>query len=443
MFRSLRCCSPPSLTLAYFVKLFEGHFPPRHQLDWTFSLVIIPLPFKLTLGITSAAIMILGLFSAPYCSTFVEPGSATRSLREYYGFFSSSFLCFPFWLLSFFCLEDVVGVRTVTGLGIPAIGLSFALSVAAFIEVLRNGPFTLSLYRFFQSGSLTIDLTLFVDQLTVLLLLLVTGVSGVVHVYSSRYMIGESRYNRFFAVIALFTFSMILLVMSGNLLMLLISWEVMGICSYLLISHAAERPSACRAATKAFLVNAITDVGLSFGIILTFYTFGTLDIQTILIQAEGMQGQYHQYLRVDGLGSSYLSCDADSLLPLYRGYGKISTNTVPRVVTRGDGSSDSGLGAYSCGYYGECRSLFASTIESVDCPFSVRHDVHFLYWRRYRSICRDRFLDSIGHQKDFGLFHNQSNRVHGYGLWFGCVCSCGFPSSCPWLLQSILFSLYG
>ena len=173
--------------------------------------------------------------------------------------------------------------------GIPAMGFSFVLSVAAFIEVLRNGPFTLSLYRLFQSGSLTIDLTLFVDQLTVLLLLLVTGVSGVVHVYSSRYMIGDSRYNRFFAIIALFTFSMILLVMSGNLLMLLISWEVMGICSYLLISHASERPSAGRAATKAFLVNAIADVGLGFGIILTFYTFGTLDIQTILAQAEGMQ----------------------------------------------------------------------------------------------------------------------------------------------------------
>ncbi len=173
--------------------------------------------------------------------------------------------------------------------GIPAIGLSFALSVAAFIEVLNNGPFTLPLYRLFQSGSLTIDLTLYVDQITVLLLLLVTGVSGVVHVYSSRYMIGESRYNRFFAVIALFTFSMILLVMSGNLLMLLISWEVMGICSYLLISHAAERPSACRAATKAFIVNAVADVGFSFGIILAFFTFGTLDIQTILAQAPGMQ----------------------------------------------------------------------------------------------------------------------------------------------------------
>jgi NADH-quinone oxidoreductase subunit L len=186
-------------------------------------------------------------------------------------------------------------------IGIPAIGLSFVLSVAAFIEVLRNGPFTLSLYRFFQSGSLTIDINLFVDQLTVLLLLLVTGVSTVVHVYSSRYMIGDSRYNRFFGVIALFTFSMILLVMSGNLLMLLISWEVMGICSYLLISHAAERPSACRAATKAFLVNAVADVGLSFGIILTFYTFGTLDIQTILAQAGSMQDHTINILGWTGL----------------------------------------------------------------------------------------------------------------------------------------------
>ena len=174
-------------------------------------------------------------------------------------------------------------------IAIPAMVLSFGLSVFAFFEVMRSGPFTISLYRLFQSGSLAIDLNLFVDQLTVLLLLLVTGVSGIVHVYSSRYMIGDPKYNRFFAVIALFTFSMILLVMSGNLLMLLISWEVMGICSYLLISHAAQRPSACRAATKAFLVNAVADVGLSFGIIMTFFTFGTLDIQTILAQAESMQ----------------------------------------------------------------------------------------------------------------------------------------------------------
>ena len=175
-------------------------------------------------------------------------------------------------------------------IGIPAIGLSFVLSVLAFVQVVNEGPFSLPLYRLFRVSDLIIDLGLYVDQLTVLLLLLVTGVSAVVHVYSSRYMIGDSGYNRFFAVIGLFTFSMIMLVMSSNLLMMYVFWEVMGICSYLLISHWGERKSSGQAATKAFLVNSVADVGLGFGVILTYSTFGTLDIQTILANAQSMQG---------------------------------------------------------------------------------------------------------------------------------------------------------
>ena len=207
-------------------------------------------------------------------------------------------------------------------IGIPAIGLSFGLSVAAFIEVFINGSFSVPLYRLFESGSLVIDLTLFVDQLTVLLLLLVTGVSGVVHVYSSRYMIGESRYNRFFAVIALFTFSMILLVMSDNLLVLLISWEVMGICSYLLISHAASRKSAGKAATKAFLVNAVADVGMGLGVILAFKTFGTLDISQILEQAPAMAKDTVNVLAWVGLDLHLRSVTLISLLLFIGAMGK-------------------------------------------------------------------------------------------------------------------------
>ena len=195
-------------------------------------------------------------------------------------------------LLAFFLL--VVGGQKWGEQGhriaIPAMGISFVLSVGAFVEVLLHGPISLPLYRLFRSGTMVIDLGLYLDQLTVLLLLLVTSVSGVVHVFSSRYMIGDPRYNRFFAVIALFTFSMLMLVMSNNLLMLYVFWEVMGLCSYLLISHAAQRKPAIQAATKAFLVNALADVGLGFGIILTFATFGTLDIQTILSQAGSRQG---------------------------------------------------------------------------------------------------------------------------------------------------------
>ncbi len=175
--------------------------------------------------------------------------------------------------------------------GIPAVGVSFALSIGALAEVARNGPITIPLYRFLDVGDLVVTVGLYADQLTVLLLPLVTGVSFVVHVYSARYMTGDPRYRKFFAVIGLFTFSMVMLVMSDNLLVTYMSWEVMGICSYLLISHWAQRPEAGRAATKAFLVNAVMDVGLGFGVVLTFATYGTLNIQEILAQAPAMQGQ--------------------------------------------------------------------------------------------------------------------------------------------------------
>ncbi|MDT7043386.1 NADH-quinone oxidoreductase subunit L [Candidatus Nitronereus thalassa] len=176
-------------------------------------------------------------------------------------------------------------------IAIPAMGLSFALSVGAFLEILNHGPISIPLYQLLQSGPLAIQVGLYLDQLTVLLLLLVTGVSGVVHVFSSRYMIGDPRYNRFFAVISFFTFCMLMLVMSSNLLIMFVFWEMMGLCSYLLISHWAQRTPAVQAATKAYLVNAIADVGLGFGIILTFATFGTLDIPTILAQAESVKDQ--------------------------------------------------------------------------------------------------------------------------------------------------------
>ncbi len=175
--------------------------------------------------------------------------------------------------------------------GIPAVGLSFALSIAALAEVARNGALSIPLYRFLDVGGLVVTVGLYADQLTVLLLPLITGVSFVVHVYSARYMTGDPRYRKFFAVIGLFTFAMTMLVMSDNLLVTYMCWEVMGICSYLLISHWAHRREAAQAATKAFLVNAVADVGLGFGVVLTFATYGTFNIQEILAQAPAMQGQ--------------------------------------------------------------------------------------------------------------------------------------------------------
>lgn len=168
---------------------------------------------------------------------------------------------------------------------IPAVTGSFILSIAALREVLANGAIEVPLYRLLSVGRLVVDLGFYIDPLTVLILLLVTGVSTVVQVYSSRYMIGDARHSRFFGLTALFTAAMTLLVMSSNLLLTFIFWEVMGLCSYLLISHYAERRSAYRAATKVFLVNSIADVGLLLGVILTFNAFGTLNIPEILSMA--------------------------------------------------------------------------------------------------------------------------------------------------------------
>ena len=169
---------------------------------------------------------------------------------------------------------------------IPAVALSFLVSIVAFLNVSANGPIQVQLYKFLDVGKLTVDLGFYIDQLTVLILLLVTGVSTIVQVYASRYMIGDLRHSRFFALTALFTAAMTLLVMSSNLLLTFIFWELMGLCSYLLISHYAERPSAARAATKVFLVNSVADVGLAIGVILTFLTFDTLDIPQILAIAK-------------------------------------------------------------------------------------------------------------------------------------------------------------
>ena len=170
-------------------------------------------------------------------------------------------------------------------LTIPAVSASFILSVLACIDVYQNGARSIPLYTLITSGRLTVEAGFYVDAVTVILLLLVTGVSSLVHIFSSRYMQADPRYARFFALISLFTSAMVMLVMGANLFMLFMFWEIMGLCSYLLISHWSGRPSACDAATKAFLVNGVADVGLAFGIYLTWATFGTLDIQAILSAA--------------------------------------------------------------------------------------------------------------------------------------------------------------
>lgn len=173
---------------------------------------------------------------------------------------------------------------------VPAVVGSFLLSLTALFEVAGGKNLEIPLYTWASSGSLTITLGLYIDQLTVAMLMLVTTVSSLVHVYTIGYMHGEPGYARFFSNIALFTFSMLMLVMSDNFLQLFVFWEAVGLCSYLLIGHWYDRASARAAATKAFLVNRVGDFGFMIGILLVFVTFGSLQYQRVFSQLEHMVG---------------------------------------------------------------------------------------------------------------------------------------------------------
>ena len=164
---------------------------------------------------------------------------------------------------------------------VPAILFSLGISVLAFFDVAGGHHSTIRLYTWLTSGMLDVHIGLSIDRLTSVMLLLVTTVSALVHIYTIGYMQGEPGYARFFSYIALFTFSMLMLVLADNFLQLFVFWEAVGLCSYLLIGHWYERQSAVAAATKAFIVNRVGDFGFILGLLLVFTTFDSLDYATV------------------------------------------------------------------------------------------------------------------------------------------------------------------
>ena len=159
------------------------------------------------------------------------------------------------------------------------------VSVLLFVTQLDHAePETISLWTWAASGDFSLDIALRVDALTLVMLLVVTSVSFMVHVYSIGYMDKDPGFWRFFTYLPLFVFAMIMLVMANNLLVLFVFWEAVGLCSYLLIGFWFERRSASAAAIKAFLVNRIGDVGFLIGLILAWHVFGTLDYDEIFSQ---------------------------------------------------------------------------------------------------------------------------------------------------------------
>ena len=187
--------------------------------------------------------------------------------------------------------------KALTGIiGCGTILVAFVLSVLIFGEVRQAGaqPGTVTLFDFISVGKLSIPFAFLVDQLSVLFLLIITGVGFLIHLYSTSYMHEEDgpQYARYFSYLNLFVFSMLLLVLGSNFVILFIGWEGVGLCSYLLIGYWFKNLEFGNAAKKAFIMNRIGDLGFLIAIFLMINEFGSVDFNSVFGRASGASVGY-------------------------------------------------------------------------------------------------------------------------------------------------------
>src|SRR3982751_3342049 len=174
-------------------------------------------------------------------------------------------------------------------IGTAAIGLAFASGIGMFLQLMDKAPeersFVSNAFDYAHSAGVNVNLGILVDPLSVFMVLLVTGVSFLIHLYSVAYMKSDRGYARFFSYLNFFVFSMLLLVLAGNFFLLVVGWAFVGAASYLLISFWYRRNTATSAGIKAFVINVLGDVGLVLGTFFIFKNTGTLDFLGTFQQA--------------------------------------------------------------------------------------------------------------------------------------------------------------
>ena len=184
------------------------------------------------------------------------------------------------------CLAFRVRTKLPAAITVGALAIAFAVTLIGFMG--REGAQVIHIFEWIgltwgdgPGESLSAKFGFYMDGLSWLWMLFVTGLATLIALYASEYMSGDRGYARFFAAFSLFVFSMACLVMGDNLVLLYLGWEGVGLCSYLLIGYFYQRPAAVAAAKKAFIVNRIGDLGLAIGVFLTFVTFGTVEYEAL------------------------------------------------------------------------------------------------------------------------------------------------------------------
>ena len=232
------------------------------------------------------------------------------------------------WLLLLFPLLGVIvngffgrrlGRRVVSLVGPGMVLLSFLVALISVFGLIHSpGEFESHsrLFTWIAVGTFQIEASLLLDQLSLVMVLVVTGVGFLIHVYSTSYMAEDERFVRFFTLLNLFIFSMLILVLADSFLLLYVGWELVGFCSYMLIGFWFEKPSAADAGKKAFIVNRVGDFGFALGVFLIFVTFGSLayadvlDAEAVAAVAPGVVTAITMLLFVGAVGKS-------AQIPLY------------------------------------------------------------------------------------------------------------------------------
>lgn len=201
---------------------------------------------------------------------------------------------------------------------ISLVFVSLIASVIIFLDVLEGNIFNGAVYTWLVMGDTSLEIGFLIDQLSATMMVIVSLVSLMVHIYTIGYMHGDPGYQRFFSYISLFTFSMMMLVMSNNFLQLFFGWEAVGLVSYLLIGFWYTRPTAIYANLKAFLVNRVGDFGFLLGIALVLMYFGSLDYATVFENAPDMAKETIELIP----GSSWLLMTVICILLFIGAMGK-------------------------------------------------------------------------------------------------------------------------
>jgi NADH-quinone oxidoreductase subunit L len=221
--------------------------------------------------------------------------------------------------LAGFLINGIFGRRfsksLVNTVAIGSVVLSF-LWVLKTISAMGdlNTPHMEHYFTWIQSGALNVGCDFLVDRLTIVMLLVVTGIGSLIHIYSIGYMAHEGGYYRFFAYLNLFMFFMLVLVLGASFLLLFVGWEGVGLCSYLLIGFYFDKKFATDAGNKAFIVNRIGDFGFSLAMFLIFRNFGSLDFAEVFHKAPGAT---EQTLTMIGLLLMVGACGKSAQIPLY------------------------------------------------------------------------------------------------------------------------------